>query len=142
MEEYFSNVYCDFNDDKDIREYSPQVLAYVGDAVYEVYVRTMVARGSNCSVSKLFRESMEYVRSKAQSDVAHKIGGMLRDEEIEVLRRGRNAKTNSMPKNAHIIEYKHATGLETLVGYLFLKRDFTRLDEILKMCVKIIKEDM
>lgn len=141
MEDYFDLIHINFESNKDVREYSPLVLAYVGDAVYEVFIRTMVAKGSSCPVSKLFKCSIDFVKAKAQSDIAHRITAKLSNEENEILRRGRNAKSNTMPKNAEISEYKYATGLEALIGYLYLKKDFKRLDEVLKICVGIINED-
>ena len=134
MEDYFNRIHMNFESNKDVREYSPLVLAYVGDAVYEVFVRTMVVKGSSCPVSKLFKDSIDFVRAKAQSDIAHRIMEKLNDEENEVLRRGRNAKSNTMPKNADISEYKYATGLEALIGYLYLKKDRSEERRVGKEC--------
>ena len=97
--------------------------------------------GDNLIFNIEMKCSIDFVKAKAQSDIAHRITAKLSNEENEILRRGRNAKSNTMPKNAEISEYKYATGLEALIGYLYLKKDFKRLDEVLKICVGIINED-
>lgn len=119
--------------------YSPLVLAYVGDAVYELFIRTFLVLEGNAPVKKLHRQSIGYVKAKAQSDILHGIAERLTQEEQEVVRRGRNAKSGTIPKNADITEYKHATGFEALIGFLYLKKDFDRLMEILRMSVSKIK---
>ena len=123
------------SDRVNVNEYSPLVLAYVGDAVYELFIRTMVVSSGNAPVYKLHKYSTDYVKAKAQSETIHRIFENLTLEEQEIVRRGRNAKSATIPKNADIIEYKYATGLEALLGYLYLNRDYTRLICILKMCV-------
>ncbi len=119
----------------DADEYSPLVLAYVGDAIYELFIRTMVVSSGNAPVYKLHKHSTDYVKAKAQSEAIHRIFENLTLEEQGIVKRGRNAKSATIPKNADVIEYKYATGLETLLGYLYLKRDYTRLMSILEMCV-------
>lgn len=110
------------------RELSPLVLAYVGDAVFELYVRTRVTSYGNAPVNKLHKRSREMVKAKGQSDFYFRIENMLTEEEQSVFRRGRNAKSHTMAKNAEMIDYKHATGLEALFGYLYLKGDMDRLN--------------
>ncbi len=117
----------------DLNSYSPLVLAYVGDAVYELYIRTLLVSEGNAPVNKLHKRSIAFVKAKAQSDTIHKLMDMLTDEEQDIVRRGRNAKSGTIPKNADVTEYKYATGFETLLGYLYLKREFTRLLELLKI---------
>jgi len=121
---------------RDIRELSPLVLAYLGDAVYEVFIRTYVVANNNVPVCRLHKYSTSYVKAKAQSDIIHKIIEKLTDEEKDIVRRGRNAKSATIPKNADVTEYKYATGFESLLGYVYLKRDYNRLMELLKMCVE------
>ncbi|NMB97703.1 MAG: Mini-ribonuclease 3 [Clostridiaceae bacterium] len=120
---------------RDIREYSPLVLAYLGDAVYEVFIRTYVVANNNVPVYRLHKYSTNYVKAKAQSDIIHRIVDLLTDEEKDIVRRGRNTKSATIPKNADVTEYKYATGLESLLGYIYLKKDYKRLMELLKMCV-------
>lgn len=116
----------------DLNAFSPLVLAYVGDAVYEVFVRTLLVSRGSTSVNKLHRQSISFVKAKAQSDTIHMLMDTLSAEEQDVVRRGRNAKSGTIPKNADVTEYKYATGFESLIGYLYLKRDYGRLLELLK----------
>lgn len=120
---------------REVNAYSPLVLAYIGDAVYEVFIRTFLVSKGNLPVNKLHRQSIGYVKAKAQSDLVHRIMDLLIPEEQDIVRRGRNAKSGTIPKNADVNEYKYATGFESLIGYLYLKRDFDRLTQILKMCI-------
>jgi len=142
MNSYFlQSVSGDINlSENDINMLSPLVLAYIGDAVYEVYIRTLLVSQPNTPVHKLHRQSVEYVKAKAQSDIIHGIMEQLRPDEQDVVRRGRNAKSGTIPKNADVTEYKYATGFESLVGYLYLKKDHPRLMQVLKMAVEKIDE--
>lgn len=117
----------------DANSYSPLVLAFVGDAVYELYVRTVLLSHGNAPVHKLHRQSIGYVKAKAQSDTIHKLNDMLTPEELDIVRRGRNAKPGTIPKNADIMEYKYATGFEALLGYLYLRGEYGRLIELMKL---------
>jgi len=121
----------------DVGNYSPLVLAYVGDAIFELYIRTLLVSKGNAPVNKLHRESVSFVKAKSQSDTIHMLLDRLTDEERDIVRRGRNAKSGTVPKNADITDYKYATGFETLLGYLFLKEDYTRLLELLKASVEL-----
>lgn len=114
------------------KEYSPLVLAYIGDVVYELYVRRMLVSKHNMQVDKLHKTAVSIVNSSAQAKSYHKIEHMLTEEEIAVFKRGRNAKS-SVPKNSDMSEYKAATGLEALVGYIYLSGDQNRLDEIMNI---------
>jgi Uncharacterized protein conserved in bacteria len=131
------NASGDFNS-KDAGSLNALVLAYIGDAVFEVYVRTrMIAAEPNKSVHKLHMMSTEYVKAHAQSDTAHRISGMLTDEELSIVRRGRNSKSGYVPKNADVVEYRMATGFEALMGYLYLTGKTKRLIEILNSAVDL-----
>jgi ribonuclease-3 family protein len=136
LNEFIESVLSDrdFNSN-DITGYSPLVLAYLGDSVYEVYIRTLLVCEGNAPVNKLHKRSIAYVKAKAQSDIIHKIMDFLSPDEQDMVRRGRNAKSGTIPKNADVTEYKYATGFETLLGYLYLKKDYERLNAILKMAV-------
>lgn len=121
---------------KDIMGLSPLVLAYIGDAVYEIFIRTeMLARSPYKSVHQLHVMSTSYVKAHAQSETAHKIQPVLTDEEFTILKRGRNSKSGFVPKNADVVEYREATGFEALIGYLYLTGNKPRLDEILNLSV-------
>lgn len=133
---YFENVLGEFNiSEAEINQLSPLVLAYIGDTVYEVYIRTMLISAGNAPVHKLHKRSIEFVKAKAQSDIIHRIMESLSTEEQDVVRRGRNAKSGTVPKNADVTEYKYATGFEAFIGYLYLTRNHSRLMEILKLAV-------
>jgi len=112
---------------------SPLTLAFVGDAVYEVYVRTMVAAGSKASAGVLHRTAVRYVCAGAQSAAVDALCDKLTEQELTIYKRGRNAHPHTSAKNADIVDYRRATGLEALVGYLYLKKDFTRLEEIMRL---------
>lgn len=120
----------------DVNLYSPLVLAYAGDAVYELYIRTLLLSQGNAPVHKLHKRSISYVKAKAQSDIIHRLMDLLTAEEQDIVRRGRNAKSGTIPKNADVTEYKYATGFEALIGYLYLKGEYSRLLDVLKMSVK------
>jgi ribonuclease-3 family protein len=136
--EFIENILKDNNvSHKDVNQYSPLVLAYIGDSVYEVFIRTLLVSKGNAPVYKLHKQSVAFVKAKAQSDIIHNIMDNLTEDEQEIVRRGRNAKSGTIPKNADVTEYKYATGFETLLGYLYLRKDFERLTEVLKMSVSV-----
>ncbi|MBE7046603.1 MAG: Mini-ribonuclease 3 [Ruminococcaceae bacterium] len=130
----------DFTPDMSVSQFSSLQLAYIGDAVYELYIRTMISKDKNIPVNKLHREATTYVKAKAQSDIIRKIEPYLTEQELSVYKRGRNAKANTAAKNADIVDYRHATGFEALIGYIYLKKDFERLDEILKLSFRMHNE--
>ncbi len=110
----------------------PLVLAYIGDACFELYVRERIVReGADLPPQKLHQLTTNYVKASSQSDMVHGIWDGLKEEERIMVKRGRNAKSGTIPKHADIIQYRYATGFETLIGYLFLKDDRRRLLDIL-----------
>ena len=113
--------------------YSPLALAYIGDGVYELFIRTYVLSRGNMPVNKMHKASRELVRATAQAKLYHLIEDKLTEEEMQVLKRGRNAKSISAPKNADITEYRHATGVEALIGYLYLEGKIGRINEIIEI---------
>lgn len=115
-----------------VNEYSPLVLAYIGDAVYELYVRKHITKENNIQVDKLHKKAVSIVKSSAQARSYYLIESILTEEEATVFKRGRNAKS-SVPKNSDMSEYKTATGLEALIGYIYLKGDTNRLEEIMNL---------
>lgn len=121
---------------EDIRMMSPLQLAYVGDACYELMVRTFLL-DKNLSVNLLHKKATGYVKAKAQARIVGKLGEVLNEEEKDIVRKGRNTKTNSNPKNAELIDYKYATGFEALFGYLYLTNQDLRLEEIFNFIIKI-----
>ena len=122
--------------DSDIKQMSPLVLAYMGDAVYEKFIREYVIMQGLCKNGLLHKKSIKYVSAKAQNEILKRIENDLTEEEQEIVRRGRNSNPHSTAKNADVIEYKYATGFEALIGYLYLTKQDKRLEEILSECVK------
>lgn len=112
---------------------SPLTLAFVGDAVYETYIRTKIAKDVNMQVAKLHKIAIKYVSAVAQSRIVRAIEHNFTEEEQSVYKRGRNAHSHTSAKNADIVDYRHATGFEALIGYLYLKKNPARLEEILDM---------
>lgn len=120
--------------EKNPKEYSPLVLAYIGDAVYEEYTRErLLSENPDMPAHKLHVENVKYVKAHAQSRSAAAIEPILNEEEQAVYRRGRNAKSATTPKHADIIEYRRATGLEALFGYLHLDGKRDRLSELMEI---------
>ena len=119
----------------DAKLLSPLVWAYIGDSVYELYVRTKLVNKSNAKPHKLHIESIKYVKAKAQADILKKINDNLTEDEKDIVRRGRNTENHHVAKNANIADYSQSTGFEALIGYLYLTKQDERLEEILKLCI-------
>lgn len=117
---------------QDPRELSPLVLAYVGDAVYELLVRIHILETGNAPVQKLHSRTVAHVCAAAQAEGFHRIEPALTGEELSIFRRGRNTH-NNIPKNASPAVYRAATGLEALFGYLYLKGERGRVEELFRM---------
>lgn len=111
-------------------------LAYIGDAVFEVLVRSKIIASSNSKVNTLHKQSTGIVKATAQCEMYYKIKDLLSEEEADVLNRGKNAKSHHKAKNASLKEYRYATGVEALFGYLYLKGENERLMEIFNICVE------
>ncbi len=118
--------------EKDMRTYSSLSLAYLGDAVYELMVRSLLVSGGNAPVKDLHKKATKYVNAGAQAAMARKITPLLTEEEEAVMRRGRNAHPPSVAKHASVSDYRHATGFESLIGYLYLSGQMDRLSFLLK----------
>jgi ribonuclease-3 family protein len=116
----------------DIRSYSPLSLAFIGDSVYEIIIRTYVIASANRPAHELNKMKVKYVNAAAQADIIATIMDMLTEEELDVYKRGRNAKSYTSAKNATIADYRKATGFEALCGYLYLKGQMERLLELVK----------
>ncbi|MCL2674159.1 MAG: ribonuclease III [Defluviitaleaceae bacterium] len=116
--------------------YSPLTLAYIGDAVFELLVRTHVlSENGNMQAAKLHKKSAAIVCAKAQSEAYFKLLEHLTEDELNTLKRGRNARPHSMAKKTSVAEYLHATGVETLFGYLFLAGETARLKELFQIVI-------
>ena len=114
-------------EDQDIRSYSPLTLAYIGDGVYELIIRTILVKKGNCPVNRLHKKASSLVKAAAQSAIIEKIEEELTQEEHDIHRRGRNAHSPTMAKHATMADYRRATGFEALMGYLYLKEDYERM---------------
>lgn len=115
-------------------QYSPLALAYIGDGVYELYVRSrVIEENPDMPAHKLHKESVKFVKAHSQSNSIHAIIDMLLEDEVAVFKRGRNAKSPTVPKNADLTDYRHATGFEALIGYLYLSEKTERLNELMKI---------
>ena len=122
---------------------SPLVLAYLGDTVYESYIREhLIRQNINRKVNNLHKLAIQYSKAKAQATIIHELEDELTEEEMKIFKRGRNQKSHTAPKNADIIDYKYATGFEALIGYLYLSEDKERLEYIVKKGIEIIERDM
>lgn len=118
---------------EDIRSYSPLTLAYVGDAVYELVIRTMIISKGNAPVNKLHKRSAALVKAPAQAQMMKVIEPLLSEEELHVYKRGRNAKSYTSAKNASVIDYRIATGFEALMGWFYLQERQERMLELIKI---------
>ena len=121
----------------DVNLLSPLTWAYIGDAVYELYIRTNLVNKTKLKPHKLHIESIKYVKAKAQADILKELMEILTDEEKDIVRRARNAENHHLPKNADPEDYMYSTAFEGLIGYLYLTKQEERLDEILKKCIEI-----
>ncbi|MGE5631552.1 MAG: Mini-ribonuclease 3 [Caulobacteraceae bacterium] len=126
----------------DIKMMNPLVLAYVGDSVYETFVRTFLVTSGQAHVSKLHKMSVEFVKAKAQAEILAKISELLTEEEQDIVRRGRNTKSATVPKNADISDYRYATGFEALIGFLYLTGQLDRLIALVEAIVNIKLESV
>ena len=120
---------------QDVKMLSPLVWAYIGDSVYEMFIRNELINRSNAKPHKLHVESIKFVKAKSQADTLNKIKEKLTDEELDIVRRGRNTENHHMAKNSNVADYSQATAFEALLGYLYLTKQDERLEEILEMCI-------
>ena len=120
-------------EEQDLRSYSPLTLAYIGDGVYELIIRTILVKKGNCPVNRLHKKASRLVKAGAQSAIMEVIEEKLTPEELSVYRRGRNAHSPTMAKHATMADYRRATGFEALMGYLYLKEDYTRMLTLIRM---------
>lgn len=111
---------------------SPLTWAYIGDCVYELYIRTKLVNETNLKPHNLHVEAIKYVKAKAQAELLEKIMDKLTEEEQDIVRRTRNTQNHHLPKNSNVTEYMYATAFEGLIGYLYLTKQEERLKEILQ----------
>ncbi len=124
-----------------VNEIDSKALAYVGDAIYELYIREYIVNSSREQVSKMHRKTVKYVSAKAQAKIIENIMEELTEKEIDIFKRGRNAVANTIPKNTDVVTYKIATGFESLVGYLYMAKENDRLQYLINKSIEIIERD-
>lgn len=120
-------------EDRDLRTYSPLTLAYIGDGIYELAIRTILVKKGNCPVNQLHKRASSLVKASAQSAMMERLEPLLTEEEHSVYKRGRNAHSPTMAKHASMSDYRRATGFEALMGYLYLKEDYTRMVTLIRL---------
>lgn len=118
----------------------PIVLAYIGDALYEVAVRQYLISKPNLRPHHLHTSATKMVSAKAQSRIVAYLEAVLTEEERDVVRQGRNAKSGSVPKNADVLEYRHATAFESLIGYLYYTEQIERMNELILLSIQYIEQ--
>lgn len=118
---------------QDLRTLSPLTLAYLGDAVYELVIRTILVEKGNCPVNRLHKKASSLVKASAQSAIMEVIETELTEEEHAVYKRGRNAHSATMAKHASMADYRRATGFEALMGYLYLKEETERMLNLVRL---------
>lgn len=124
----------------DIKTYSPLTLAYIGDSIYDVIIRTLLVEKGNAPVQKLHKRASSLVKASAQVAMFHAIKDELTELEMSYYKRGRNAKSFTSAKNATITDYRTATGIEALVGYLYLTDQMPRIIELMKTGLSLMEE--
>lgn len=124
--------------EQDVRTYSPLTLAYIGDAVFDLVIRTVIVERANRSNNDLHKKAVRYVNAETQAKMISELLGHLTEEEEAVYRRGRNAKSHTTAKNASVGDYRKATGFEALVGYLYLTDRMPRVLALIKEGIALI----
>lgn len=124
----------------DVNQMSPLTWAYMGDSVYENFVREYLVTNTKYKPHKLHIEATKFVKAQAQAHILKELENTLTNDEKEIVRRTRNTENHHLPKNATVQEYMYATAFEGLIGYLYLTKQNKRLQEILNQSLKIIKE--
>ena len=123
-----------------INQLSPLVLAFVGDSVFDLFIRSRLAMKKNESAHKMHVRAIGYVKAAAQSRIVRELQDKLTEEEEIIFKRGRNAKSATVPKHADILDYRRATAFEAVLGYLYLLGRQERLTELLNMAAEVIEQ--
>ncbi|GAB6085521.1 Mini-ribonuclease 3 [Alkaliphilus crotonatoxidans] len=128
--------------EQEVKMMAPLVLAYMGDAIFEVFIRNYLIQTMTVSVNALHKTATKYVKAKAQAEIVHALEPQLSEEEWGIVKRGRNQKSATVPKNAVLSDYRYATGFEALLGYLFYRGEVERLLALMIRSVEIINENI
>ena len=123
-------------DEQEINQISPLTWAYVGDCVFELYIRTKLINETKLKPHELHIKAINYVKAKAQAETLDRIFDKLNSKEREIARRGRNTENHHVAKNANTADYSHSTAFEAVIGYLYLTHQDERLEEVLNMCLE------
>ena len=127
---------------KDIRTYSPLTLAYIGDAIFDVIIRSILVNKGNTAVNKLHKRASDIVKAGTQSAFIKALMDDLTEEEADIYRRGRNSKPQTKAKNATTMDYLDATGFEAVVGYLYLTDNMDRICELVELGIERLELDI
>ena len=119
-------------DEQEVKMMPPLVWAYIGDSIYELFIRMYLVNTTKLNPHKLHMQAIHYVKAQAQAETLTKIYDELTPEEKDIVRRGRNAENHHLPKNAKLADYQYSTAFEALIGYLYLSKQDKRLQEILE----------
>ncbi len=131
MEAFLEKIGMDTMDEHGVRQMNPLVLAYIGDSVYDLYVRTYIIHKQKGMVNELNKKAVNFVKAGSQAFAVKALQSFLTEEEKGMIRRGRNQKSISVPRNANMSEYRYATGFESMLGALFLRGDKARIQDIM-----------
>jgi ribonuclease-3 family protein len=138
FDSYMKNVFE--MEEVDVHTYSPLTLAYIGDCVYDLIIKSLVVNHGNKQVNKLHKETSMLVQASTQSLMMRSLQEHLTEEEHAIYKRGRNAKSVSPAKNQSITDYRRATGFEAVLGYLYLNKEWKRLIDLVKMGLDSMEE--
>ncbi len=138
LESYMREVF--HMQEVDAGSYSPLTLAYIGDCIYDLIIKSLVVSKGNRPVQKLHQETSTYVQAAAQSKMMRTMQNVLTEEEHAVYKRGRNAKSVSPAKNQSVTDYRRATGFEAVIGYLYLKKEYKRIVDLVKVGLESLEE--
>lgn len=126
----------------DLRQYSGLALAYIGDGIYDLVIRTLFVEKGNAPVNTFHKKTSKIVKAETQAQLVHAIEGEFSEEELSIYKRGRNAKSFTSAKNASVMDYRVATGFEALIGYLYLDNQMERILELIKLGLEKIGESI
>ena len=121
----------------EVNTMSPLTWAYIGDSVYELFIRMSLVNTTKYKPHKLHIEAIKYVKARAQAEILKKIEKELTEKEKEIVKRGRNTENHHLPKNATVQDHMYSTGCEALIGYLYLTKQDERLEYILNKCIEV-----
>jgi len=140
MSEFLNKLNCVNLSDEEINMMNPLKLAFLGDSIYESYIRYYIISQHVLKTSEMSKMSVKYVNAEAQAYIVNLLKAFLTESEWRMVKRGRNQKTGSKPKNASVTDYRYATGFETLLGYLYITDQKERIYEIVGMAIDIVDQ--